>query len=99
MQLQEQHALTEQQFKILYRSKYLPLKEEHDRCGSEMLRLRDSRAAALEANEKWRAQACFYSVHSCKRELSLFFWYSTARRCIVIFRIRLACARVSLGLP
>lgn len=71
MQLQEQHALTEQQFKILYRSKYLPLKEEHDRCGSEMLRLRDSRAAALEANEKWRAQACFYSVHSCKHDFFL----------------------------
>jgi hypothetical protein len=59
LQVQEHHALTEQQFKILYRSKYLPLKEEHDRCSSEMARLRDSRAAALEANEKWRAQAYF----------------------------------------
>ena len=55
-QVREDHANTEQQFKTLYRSKYLPLKEEVQECRQDIARLKACRAADAEACEKWRAQ-------------------------------------------
>ena len=55
-QVREEHAKTEQQFKMLYRSKYLPLKEEAQECRQDIARLKACRAADAEACEKWRAQ-------------------------------------------
>lgn len=65
LQLHKAHAQTKQEFKILYHEKYAPLKEEHGRCSSEMQRLRDSRDAAKDTAEKWRAQACHPTLHYC----------------------------------
>ncbi len=55
-QVREDHANTEQQFKTLYRSKYLPLKEEVQECRQDIARLKACRAADAESCEKWRAQ-------------------------------------------
>jgi hypothetical protein len=55
-QAKQEHATTLQQFKILYRSKYMPLKADYEKCCDEIQRLREGKAAAMEANEKWRAQ-------------------------------------------
>ena len=54
--MREEHAQTEGQFKTLYRSKYLPLKEEVQECRQDIARLKAGRAADAEACEKWRAQ-------------------------------------------
>lgn len=54
--MREEHATTEQQFKTLYRSKYLPLKEEVGDCRQDIARLKACRLADAEACEKWRAQ-------------------------------------------
>lgn len=54
--MRQEHAATLQQFKVLYRNKYVPLKTEYERSCEDMQRLREGRAAAMEATEKWRAQ-------------------------------------------
>ena len=56
IQVREDHANTEQQFKTLYRSKYLPLKEEVQECRQDIARLKACRAADAEACVMWRAQ-------------------------------------------
>ena len=53
-----------QQFKTLYRSKYLPLKEEAQECRQDIARLKACRAADAEACEKWRAQVRIYDSFS-----------------------------------
>ena len=68
-QVREDQANTEQQFKTLYRSKYLPLKEEVQECRQDIARLKACRAADAEACEKWRAQVrpparCHLLMHS-----------------------------------
>ena len=64
VQVREEHTKTEQQFKTLYRSKYLPLKEEAQECRQDIARLKACRAADAEACEKWRAQVRFYDRFS-----------------------------------
>ncbi|BDA48022.1 hypothetical protein COCOBI_11-2790 [Coccomyxa sp. Obi] len=70
-ELQKAHAQTKQEFKILYHEKYVPLKEEHGRCSSEMQRLRDSRDAAKDTAEKWRAQVATAQLQVRKADLDV----------------------------
>ncbi len=64
LQVREEHAQTEQQFKTLYRSKYLPLKEEVQDCRQDIARLKACRTADAEACEKWRSQVGVITTES-----------------------------------